>query len=68
MFLCWCDSQVMQVWYLSGLANSIKQDYETMHKDFTRAKELFIKHDCEEPDLLTDMDALMAQHPVQEDQ
>ena len=54
----------MQVWFLGGLANSIKGDAEATRSDLTRARELFLLHECEEPGILEDIDRMLAELPV----
>jgi hypothetical protein len=53
----------MQVYFLSGLANSVKKDYEPMAADLKRARELFVQHQCEEPGILEDIDRMLASIP-----
>jgi hypothetical protein len=53
----------MQVWFLSGLANNIKGDIEAMVQDLSQARALFEKYQCEEHDILADIDAMLAQVP-----
>ena len=49
----------MQVWFLSGLASCIKGDVEAMEVDLKRARQLFEIHECEEPEILQDIDYML---------
>ncbi len=56
------DDEIMQVWYLLGWSQHLLGQAEA-HNSLNKAKLLYQRNTCDQPDLLAHVEELLLQHP-----